>query len=130
MCKSILCTVYLSYIESLLTFSFICWFTSLFVKDRNCLNNIVKVCAKIIGVQLTDLSSLWERRVLQKAKNIIDSKHVLATELMLMKSGRSYLPPPRKTNRYSRSFNLSAMKLLNAEQFSFTAPSRDLVQIL
>ncbi len=64
--KSILCTVYLSYIESLLTFSFICWFNNLTVRDRNCLNNIVKVCSKIIGMKMPDLNSLKEKRVLQK----------------------------------------------------------------
>lgn len=88
---------------------------SLSVKDRNCLNNIVKVCSKIIGAQQSDLNSLWEKRVLQKAKSIINHDHILSSEFTLMPSGRRYLPPLRKTNRYSRSIIPSAIKLLNAE---------------
>ena len=113
--RSILCTVYLSYIESLLTFLFICWFNRLSMKDRNCLNNIVKVCSKIIGAQQSNLNSLWEKRVLQKAKNIINHNQILSSEFTLLPSGRRYLPPHRKTNRYSKSFIPSAIKLLNAE---------------
>ena len=48
----ILCTVYLSYIESLLTFSFVCWFGSLSVKDKNCLGCVVKVCSKTLTLHL------------------------------------------------------------------------------
>lgn len=113
--KSILCTVYLSYIESLLTFSFICWFGNISVKDRNCLNNIVKVCSKIIGIQMCDLNSLWEKRVLEKVNSLMKQHHILGDEFVLMPSGRRYLEPPRKTNRYGRSFIPSAIRLLNIE---------------
>ena len=113
--KPILCTVYLSYIESLLTFSFVCWFGALSVKDKNSLGSVVKVCSKITGVKLIDLNSLWKRRVLQKAVSIINSEHALSNEFTLMTSGRRYLPPHRKTNRYSSSFIPSAIQLLNAE---------------
>ena len=47
----ILCRFYQSFIESLLSFSFICWFHSLTVKDRNSLNSIVNICSKITGVK-------------------------------------------------------------------------------
>ena len=43
------------FIESLLT-----WFNGLSVKNKNSLNQIVRLCSKIIGVQLTDLSVLWK----------------------------------------------------------------------
>ncbi len=59
-CKSVLCVFYHSFIGSLLTFSFICWYNGLSVKDRNSLCHIVNVCSKIIGVQQKDLHSLWE----------------------------------------------------------------------
>ena len=47
----ILCRFYQSFIESLLSFSFICWFHSLTVKHRNSLNSIVHICSKITGVK-------------------------------------------------------------------------------
>ena len=46
-CDTILCNFYHSFIESLLTFSFICWFNGLSVKEKNSLNTIVKVCSNI-----------------------------------------------------------------------------------
>lgn len=95
-CNKVMCMFYQSFIESLSTFSFICWFHSLCVKDRNSLNSIVKVCSKIIGVQQKDFG-----RVVQKAKNIIDQHdHVLSSEFTIMPSGRRLIAPPRKTNRY------------------------------
>lgn len=59
--KSILCNLYRSFIKSLLTFSFICSFYGLSVKDKNSLSSIVKVCSEIAGVWLTDLRSLREK---------------------------------------------------------------------
>lgn len=38
---------YCSFIESVLTFSLICWFQSLKVKQKNLLNKVVRVCSKI-----------------------------------------------------------------------------------
>ncbi len=114
--EGILSCFYHSFIESLLTFSFICWYNGLAVKERNSLNQIVKVCSKIIGVQLKDLGSLWKERVVQKARGIMDQPgHILSSDFSLMPSGRRYLAPPRKTNRYSNSFIPSAIRLLNAE---------------
>ncbi len=90
-------------------FSFICWFNNLTMRDRNCLNNIVKVCSKMIGMKLPDLSSLWEKRVLQKAKIMLNYDHVLVNEFALLPSGRRYSLPPRKTNHYAKSFLPSAV---------------------
>lgn len=48
--KTILQNFYGSFIESLVTFSFICWFKGLSLKDKNKLYSIVKRCSKITGV--------------------------------------------------------------------------------
>ena len=111
--RPILQTVYQSFIESLLTFSFICWYNGLSVRDKNSLNNIVKVCSKIIGSQQRSLHSLFEERVVHRAKGIIGSDHVLSREFSLLPLGRRYKAPPRKTNRYANSFVPSAIRLLN-----------------
>ena len=34
---------------------FICWYNGLSIKDKNCLQCIIKICSKIIGVKLRDL---------------------------------------------------------------------------
>lgn len=114
--KNIQCLFYKSFIESLLTFSFICWFNALSVRDKNCLNGIVKVCSKIIGVKQEHLSSLWNKRVVKKAKGMIaQHDHILSTEFSLMPSGRRFKAPSRRTNHYSRSFIPSAIRLLNLD---------------
>ena len=82
---------YQSFIECLLTVSVICWINSLSVKDRNSLDNIVKICSKITGVQLKSTTSLWNKRAVQKAKCIITHpNHVLSEDFTLMPSGRRY----------------------------------------
>ncbi|KAJ0066452.1 hypothetical protein NL108_013223 [Boleophthalmus pectinirostris] len=114
--SNILNNFYHSYIESLMTFSFICWFYGLSVKDKNSLNQIVKVCSKISGVQMEDLASVWRHRVLQKTKAILSQpNHVLHSQFMKMPSGRRYVTPQQKTNRYAKSFIPSAIKILNGK---------------
>ncbi len=107
---------YQSFIESLLTFSFICWFNGLSMKDRNSLNGIVKVCSKIIGVLLRDPCSLQEKCVTQKVKRIISRHdHVLASKFSLMPSSRCYKMPLSKTNRHLKPLIPSAIRLLNLD---------------
>lgn len=92
--KPISSVFYRSFIESLLTFSFISWFHGLSVKNKNTLSSIVGTCARVMDVQTTDLHSLWSRQVLHKAKSIIaHSDHVLTHRFVLMPSGRRYLTP-------------------------------------
>ena len=115
-CKRILTNCYSSFIESLLTFSFVCWFGKLFVKDKNILNGVVNICSKIIGAQQRDLSSLWRRRVVQKAEDILrQPDHVLYDEFVLLPLGKRFLVPEGHTNRYRNSFIPSAIKILNEE---------------
>lgn len=57
-CDTILCNFYRSSIESLLTFSFICWFNGLSMKEKNSLNTVVKICSKIIGVQQRNFGTI------------------------------------------------------------------------
>ena len=118
--ERILRNFYCSFIESLLTFSSVCWFNGLSIKDKNSLNSIVNVCSKIIGVKQRDLCSLWENQVKKKAKSILSQPdHVLSGQFMMMPSGRRYQAPVRRTNRYSRSFVPSAIRLLNADSSHF-----------
>lgn len=52
------------------------------VKDENSLYDIVNVCSKIIRGKQRDLCSLWEEKVVQKAKKkkkISQSNHVLSS---------------------------------------------------
>ena len=45
----ILCTFYHCFLESVLTFSFVCWYDGLSVKCNNLLDRVVNVGGKIVG---------------------------------------------------------------------------------
>ena len=69
--------------------SFLCWFGGLNVKSKNVLNKVVNVCGKVVGERQEHLSQLYERRVVQKARVIVDdNSHVLAKYYELLPSGR------------------------------------------
>ena len=77
--------------ESVLTFSFLCWFGGLNVKSKNVLNKVVTVCGKVVGERQELLSQLYERRVERKARVIVDdNSHVLAKYYELLPSGRRF----------------------------------------
>jgi len=112
--NQILQTFYSSFVESVLTFSFICWFGSLCVKNRSVLDRVVNVCSKIVGVRQEGLSVLYERRVVRKARCILnDNSHVLARHFELLPSGRRFRLPKFRTQRTKQSFIPKSISLLN-----------------
>lgn len=105
---------YSCFIESVLTFSFICWHGSLSIKQKNRMQGIVKVCSKIVGTLLNDLYDLYKVRSLKKARAILaDHSHPLWDEFMLLPSGRRYSLPRCRTNRLKRSFIPTAITIVN-----------------
>ena len=62
-------TFYRSCIESVLTFSYLCWFGGSNVKSKYFLNKVVNVCGKVVGERREHLSQLYERRVVRKARD-------------------------------------------------------------
>ncbi len=96
---------YSSFIESVLTFSFICWLGSLTLKNRNRLGHIVRICSKIAGLNLDELSLLFKTRATKKAQTILDDcTHPLFAEYKLLPSARRYALPRCRTNRLKNSF--------------------------
>lgn len=105
---------YSCFIESILTFSFICWYGSLSLRNKNRLQGIVRVCSKIAGISLNDLTALYQLRTLSKVRSILgDQSHPLAGEFLLLPSGRRYILPKCRTNRLKHSFFPAAIALLN-----------------
>ena len=51
-----------------------CWFGRLNVKNKNVLNKVVTVCGKVVEERQEYLSQLYERRVVRKARVIVDDK--------------------------------------------------------
>ena len=64
---------------------------------------MVSVCGKAVGERQEQLSQLYERRVVQKARMIVDdNSHVLAKHYELLPSGRRFHVP--KSNLQSIAF--------------------------
>ena len=49
-----------------------CWFGRLNVKNKNVLYKVVTVCGKFVDERQEHLSQLYERRVVRKARVIVD----------------------------------------------------------
>ena len=70
---------YKSFIESVLSFSFVCWFHSLEVKNRNSLQRIVRIAFMITAVPQRDLALFCEQQILRKARSILTKKEHIVT---------------------------------------------------
>lgn len=101
------------FLKVFLIVSLICWHSRLCDKDEISLNNIAQVCSKIIGVQEEDSSYLWDKRVIKKAKAIMNQHdHILPHEFVLMPSGCPLKALPNQSLVYIILF---AIKLSNLD---------------
>ena len=112
--KVILQNFYRAFIESVLTFGFICWYGSLSVSNKKVLQRVVKVCEKVVGEKQLEVQTLYESRVRMKAKAVHeDESHSLAKYFELMPSGRRFRVPHCKSLRMKRTFVPQAVEILN-----------------
>ena len=99
---------------SVLSFSFICWFHSLGVKNRNSLQRIVRIASKITAVPQRDLALFCEQQILRKARSILTKKDYILNQIFAaLPSDRRLRCPICKTNRFKNSFMPVAVRLLN-----------------
>ena len=113
--NTILSMFYKSCIQSVLTFSFICWFGNVSQKDKNNLQRIVNISSKVTGVTQSTLTALYEKQVVNKATRILaDDTHVLHADYILLPSSRRFRTVTCKTNRKRFSFvPMLSIRLLN-----------------
>ena len=68
------------------------------MKSKNVLNKVVNVCGKVVGERREQLSQLYERCVVRKARVIADdNSRVLAKHYELFPSGRRFHIPKSNT---------------------------------
>ena len=112
--RTILQLFYKSFIESVLCFSFICWYFNLSAKHKNSLQKIVNISSKIIGEQQRHISQFCEQQVLRKARSILAlDSHAMYPLYESLPSGRRFRCPTCKTNRRKFSFIPVSVRLLN-----------------
>ena len=106
---------YSAFIESVISFSVICWYGNLCTKDKNSLGRIVKTSSKIAGVNFSSLDQIFYRQVLKKAKSICsDDAHPLRLEYVPLPSGLRLSAHMAKKNRYKNSFVPVSIRAMNA----------------
>ena len=105
---------YRACIQSVLTLSFMCWYGSLGVRGKKVLNDVVKVCSKVIGKKQACMQDLYERRLKRKARQVAgDQSHVLVKFFELLPSGRRYRTVKGKA-RLIKTFIPRSLHLLNS----------------
>ena len=110
----ILQNFYRCFIESILTFGFLCWYGGLSEQNRNVLKKVVKVCAKIAGIEMKSLDELYKDRVVKKGTTVVrDPSHNLCECFQLLPSGRRYRSLAGKKIRTRNSFIYKAIELFN-----------------
>ena len=112
--SNILSQFYRSTIESVLCFSISVWYGNLSQKDKHRLNRIVNISSKIIGLELPTLESIYVRRLVKRASNILkDDTHPAYKLFELLPSGRRYRSIATKTNRFRDSTFPQTMTILS-----------------
>lgn len=84
--KTLIKMFYSAFIESIITFSTICWYGNLSNKDKNSLGWIIKLASKTVGVNFNSLDQTYKKQVLEKAI-CTDDSHPLSSEYKLLPSG-------------------------------------------
>ena len=111
---NILGNFYRCFIQSVLTFGFLCWYAGLSVENKNVLERMVKVCGKIVGERQVSLNVLYEVQAVQKASAIEkDVEHILSKYFEKLPSGRRYRTLKGTKNRTRASFLYKSIVLLN-----------------
>ncbi len=89
---------YKQFIESVLSFCIVAWYGNLSLSNKNMLGSLVKVAGKIIGVNQTGPTEIFQNSVVKKAQVILcTTDHPLHTEFHMLPSGRRFRVPVCRT---------------------------------
>ena len=113
--ETIMKLFYQSIIQSVLTFSIICFFGSMPKKHRAELERVRKAAERIIGSSLPTLSSIYEGNLLNKINKIKkDNSHPFNKLTVFNRSGIRLHVPITRTSRFRNSFIPEAIHLYNS----------------
>ena len=113
--EKILKLIYMSLIESVISFNIVTWHNYLKLRQKNKLNSIIRMCNRIVGENNICVNELYIKSLKRKARHCTsDLKHPLNAMFELLPSGRRYRQPLAKKSLYKKSFVPSAVALLNS----------------
>ena len=114
--KTLLTLFYQSFIQSVITFSIVCWYGNLNKNDTARLQRTINTASRIIGSQQPSLAKLYDKFVLSKTRSILaDKAHPLFSQYELLPSARRYRAVSCKTNRRKLSFIPASITALNRQ---------------
>ena len=100
--------LYMSSIESMLTYCIICFFPAMSVSSKNTLLCICKTASKITGLPTQPVCQTTERAMIKKAHAFAnDRAHPLNTEFDLLPSQRRYRCPKCRKEQVQKHFRSS-----------------------
>ena len=103
--RKLLTMFYRCFIESVISFSLVSWFSNLPLKNKNSLNQIVRWASRLIGEPQLNLGTLYTRQLQRLVGSILeDGFHPLHGEFQLLPSGHRFRMPAGNTKRYRGSF--------------------------
>ena len=112
--KDIMLTFHRTFILSVQTSNFLCWYGALNIQEKKQLKRLTKIASRIIGHELDDLDALYKQRVLKKAYKIMrDNHHPLVGEYTYLPSGRRLRSMNCKSKRSMNSFVATSIRFLN-----------------
>lgn len=112
---SIMTLFYKTFIQSVITFNFLCWYGSLSVQSKNKLTKSVQMAGKIIGTSVDSVAMLHKTQAVRKLLKIQrDNTHPLSQEFQFLPSKKRLRAPSAKTNRTLNSFVPISIRIFNS----------------
>ena len=88
--NTILELFYMSIIQSLITFSIVCWYGNSTADSKNKLARVINTCRRL-GVDTVSVEDLYKKSALQRCQAILkDDTHPLRSSYCLLPSGKRY----------------------------------------
>ena len=112
----VLSLVYVSLIQSILSFNIVSWFGHTRVKDRARLNRVVNTASKIIGRKQKSIVEIHRDFTKRKARKVLtDDTHPLHSYFVVLRSGRRLRTSKHNRNLLKFSFVPSAISIINCD---------------
>ena len=105
---------YSSIVQSVISFSIICWYGNCSMASKQKVTRIIRNCSRLGVKKVVSLEDLFRKSTLQRCNVIMnDTQHPLHMHYNKLPSGRRLRSIKTRTARYANSFVPSSVRLLN-----------------
>jgi hypothetical protein len=109
---------YTSIVQSVISFSIICWYGNSSAESKCKISRIIRSCSKL-GIDNMSLEEIYTKSAIQRCKVIVnDETHPLHNLYNMLPSGRRMRSLKCRTTRYSKSFVPASIRLINEQQLN------------